>query len=144
VEGCKSRGMCQGQQRSLFAFRRSLIRHSQDLQFTTETVGAIATTAGSIHPYRFVTGILSGLLARHPTKSAAIFLYNFSSLDHSSQFPLIHAHSVPFDFIDFKGRQTAVHRIYEQRHYTGSPRCPCYERVGVSSLAPDAREDSSR
>ncbi|KAJ7765416.1 nucleotide-binding domain-containing protein [Mycena maculata] len=39
----------------------------QDLQFSTTVVGAIATTAGSIHPYRFVTGVLSRLIARHST-----------------------------------------------------------------------------
>ncbi|KAJ7224226.1 nucleotide-binding domain-containing protein [Mycena pura] len=38
----------------------------KDLQFSPTVVGAIATTAGAIHPYRFVTGILTRLLARHP------------------------------------------------------------------------------
>ncbi|KAF7356565.1 J domain-containing protein [Mycena venus] len=37
-----------------------------DLQFSQRAVGAFATTAGAIHPYRFVTGILSRLLASHP------------------------------------------------------------------------------
>ncbi|KAJ6518843.1 FAD dependent oxidoreductase [Mycena sanguinolenta] len=38
----------------------------KDLQFSQKVVGAIATSAGVIHPYRFVTGILSRLLARCP------------------------------------------------------------------------------
>ncbi|KAF7356564.1 Fad dependent [Mycena venus] len=38
----------------------------KNLQFSQRAVGAIATTAGAIHPYRFVTGILSRLLASHP------------------------------------------------------------------------------
>ncbi|KAJ7247630.1 FAD dependent oxidoreductase [Mycena haematopus] len=40
---------------------------AKDLQFSRRAVGAIATVAGAIHPYRFVTGILSRLLARYPT-----------------------------------------------------------------------------
>ncbi|KAF7370571.1 FAD-dependent protein [Mycena sanguinolenta] len=39
----------------------------KDLQFSQKVVGAIATSAGVIHPYRFVTGILSRLLAKYPT-----------------------------------------------------------------------------
>ncbi|KAJ7115955.1 FAD dependent oxidoreductase [Mycena epipterygia] len=39
----------------------------KDLQLSHQVVGAIATTAGAIHPYRFVTGILSRLVASHPT-----------------------------------------------------------------------------
>ncbi|KAJ7504389.1 nucleotide-binding domain-containing protein [Mycena galericulata] len=39
----------------------------KDLQLSPATVGAIATKAGAVHPYRFVTGILSRLIARHPT-----------------------------------------------------------------------------
>ncbi|KAJ7612451.1 FAD dependent oxidoreductase [Mycena polygramma] len=40
---------------------------ANNLQLSTRSVGAIATTAGAIHPYRFVTGILSRLLTCHPT-----------------------------------------------------------------------------
>ncbi|KAJ7890489.1 FAD dependent oxidoreductase [Mycena olivaceomarginata] len=39
----------------------------QDLQLSKRVIGAIATTAGALHPYRFVTGILSRLVADHPT-----------------------------------------------------------------------------
>ncbi|KAJ6591583.1 FAD dependent oxidoreductase, partial [Mycena vulgaris] len=39
----------------------------KDLQLSERTVGAIATTAGAVHPYRLVTGILSRLLASHST-----------------------------------------------------------------------------
>ncbi|KAF8216541.1 FAD dependent oxidoreductase [Mycena galopus ATCC 62051] len=39
----------------------------ESLQLSTRAVGAIATTAGAIHPYRFVNGVLSRLLASHPT-----------------------------------------------------------------------------
>ncbi|KAJ7442267.1 FAD dependent oxidoreductase [Mycena latifolia] len=39
----------------------------KDLQLSQKVVGAIATTAGSVHPYRLVTGILSRLLASHPS-----------------------------------------------------------------------------
>ncbi|KAJ6610226.1 FAD dependent oxidoreductase [Mycena sp. CBHHK59/15] len=38
-----------------------------ELQLSRRVVGAIATTAGAIHPYRFVTGILSRLLESYPT-----------------------------------------------------------------------------
>ncbi|KAJ6581543.1 FAD dependent oxidoreductase [Mycena capillaripes] len=39
----------------------------KDLQMSQNVVGAIGTPAGSIHPYRFVTGVLSRLLSSHPT-----------------------------------------------------------------------------
>ncbi|KAJ7759274.1 nucleotide-binding domain-containing protein [Mycena metata] len=46
----------------------------KDLQFAKTVVGAIATTAGAIHPYRFVTSILSRLLGSHP-KSFQLFTH---------------------------------------------------------------------
>ncbi|KAF7319390.1 FAD-dependent protein [Mycena chlorophos] len=43
--------------------RWSLVQNVEDLQLSPDiVVGAIATKAGAIHPYRFVTGILSRLL----------------------------------------------------------------------------------
>ncbi|KAK6992175.1 J domain-containing protein [Favolaschia claudopus] len=36
------------------------------LQLSPRAVGAISTTAGAVHPYRLVTGVLSRLLERHP------------------------------------------------------------------------------
>ncbi|KAF7329922.1 FAD-dependent protein [Mycena kentingensis (nom. inval.)] len=51
------------EQRGKFGF----VENVEELQLSPEVVvGVIATKAGAIHSYRFVTGILSRLLARHP------------------------------------------------------------------------------
>ncbi|KAJ7057123.1 FAD dependent oxidoreductase [Mycena amicta] len=44
-----------------------IVENVQELQLSPEiVVGGIATSAGAMHPYRFVTGVLSRLLSRHP------------------------------------------------------------------------------
>lgn len=76
-----------------------LTMYLQDLQLSKRVIGAIATTAGALHPYRFVTGILSRLLADHPTKFATVFSLCFPTHIDLSQFSLIHTHSLPFDLL---------------------------------------------
>ncbi|THH06507.1 hypothetical protein EW146_g9590 [Bondarzewia mesenterica] len=39
----------------------------QKFGLAPQTVGCIVTPAGAVHPYRFVTAVLSNLLKRHPT-----------------------------------------------------------------------------
>ncbi|KAF7329921.1 FAD-dependent protein [Mycena kentingensis (nom. inval.)] len=52
---------------TLHLARCRLLIVSQELQLSPERiVGIIATRAGAIHSYRFVTGVLSRLLERHP------------------------------------------------------------------------------
>lgn len=57
-------------------YRYNTDRHLQEYQLSPGAAGCITTTAGAIHPYRLITGILSRLLNEYSDQQVRLSLFS--------------------------------------------------------------------
>ncbi|KAF9014268.1 FAD dependent oxidoreductase-domain-containing protein [Cyathus striatus] len=87
----------------------------QHLQLSPLVVGCIATTAGAVHPYRLVTGILARLLRQYSTRFHLYSNTPCTSVEQSSTPSMVRA---PYVVKTARGDIRARHVVYATNGWT--------------------------